>query len=364
MSTLATANRIDRFLKLMNDKGASDLHLSVGRPPIFRLSGRMDPVRYRVLDDRNFESLVKPITPVHLWEQYIKDGDTDYAYEIPGVSRFRVNLFKQHRGMGAVFRIIPTKLMTIEQLGLPPSTKKFVTMEGGLVLVTGPTGSGKSTTLSAIINEINATRPLHMVTIEDPIEFVHPNKNSLVSQREIGPHSRSFSAALRAAVREDPDVILVGEMRDLETIQLALSAAETGVLVFGTLHTNSAATAIDRIIDAAPEEAREQVRGILSVLLRGILAQHLVKRASGEGRVAVLEILLQSFAVSHLIREGKVHQIDGLLQSSENAGTGMVSLDTCLLNYMRQGLITVEDGLRIAKDPEHLRQMTLDIAED
>jgi twitching motility protein PilT len=185
-----------------------------------------------------------------------------------------------------------------------------------------------------------------------------------VTQRQVGIHAESFSAALRSALRESPDVIVVGEMRDLETIQLALSAAETGVLVFGTLHTNSAATAIDRIIDAAPEEAREQVRGILSVLLRGIVAQHLVKRSSGEGRVAVLEILLQSFAVSHMIREGKVHQIDGLLQSSENAGTGMISLDTCLLNYMRQGIITVEDGLRIAKDPEHLRQMTLDIAED
>ncbi|MBM4392801.1 MAG: Flp pilus assembly complex ATPase component TadA, partial [Deltaproteobacteria bacterium] len=201
-------NRIDRFLRLMNDRGASDLHLSVGRPPIFRLGGRIDPIRYRVLDNRDFESLIRPITPAHLWEAYVRDGDADYAYEVPGLSRFRVNLFKQQRGFGAVFRIIPTKLMTADQLGLPPAVRKLAQLSGGLVLVTGPTGSGKSTTLSAIINEMNEKRPMHFVTIEDPIEFVHPNKSALVTQREVGPHSKSFSTALRAAVREDPDCIL------------------------------------------------------------------------------------------------------------------------------------------------------------
>jgi twitching motility protein PilT len=346
-------NRIDRFLKLMNDKGASDLHLSVGRPPIFRLSGRMDPVRYRVLDDRDFEGLIRPIAPPHLWEAYLRDGDTDFAYEIPNVSRFRVNLFRQHRGMGAVFRIIPTKLMTVEQLGLPPSIRKLVTMEGGLVLVTGPTGSGKSTTLSAIINEINAQRALHMVTIEDPIEFVHPNKLSLVSQREIGPHSKSFSTALRAAVREDPDVILVGEMRDLETIEMALSAAETGLLVFGTLHTNSASKTVDRIINVFPVERQDSVRGILAGVIKGIVAQQLLRRKKG-GRVAALEILFGTPALSSLIREGKTHQIGGLIGQGRNQG--MIGMDESLRNLVEKDLIESHAALEKALDKDEMRK--------
>jgi twitching motility protein PilT len=353
MSGPASGNRIDRFLKLMNDKGASGLHLSVGRPPIFRLSGRMDPVRYRVLDDRDFEGLVKPITPPHLWEQYSKEGDVDYAYEIPGVSRFRVNLFKQQRGMGAVFRIIPTKLMTIEQLGLPASVRKFVTMEGGLVLVTGPTGSGKSTTLSAIINEINATRPMHLVTIEDPIEFVHPNKLSLVSQREIGPHSKSFAAALRAAVREDPDAILVGEMRDLETIEMALNAAETGLLVFGTLHTNSAAKTVDRIINVFPVERQDSVRGILAGVIKGIMSQQLLRRKKG-GRVAALEILFGSGALSSLIREGKTHQITGLI--GQGKSQGMVGMDESLRGLVEKEIIEPHAALEKALDKDEMRK--------
>lgn len=346
-------NRIDRFLKLMNDKGASDLHLSVGRPPIFRLSGRMDPVRYRVLDDKDFEGLVKPIAPSHLWDAFVKDGDVDFAYEIPNVSRFRVNLFRQHRGMGAVFRIIPTKLMTVEQLGLPPSIRRLVTMEGGLILVTGPTGSGKSTTLSAIINEINATRSLHMVTIEDPIEFVHPNKHSLVSQREIGPHSKSFSTALRAAVREDPDVILVGEMRDLETIEMALSAAETGLLVFGTLHTNSASKTIDRIINVFPVERQDSVRGILSGVIKGIVAQQLLRRKKG-GRVAALEVLFGTPALSSLIREGKTHQISGLI--SQGRSQGMVGMDESLRNLVEKDIIDTHAALEKALDKDEMRK--------
>lgn len=346
-------NRIDRFLKLMNDKGASDLHLSVGRPPIFRLSGRMDPVRFRVLDDRDFESLVKPITPPHLWEAYARDGDADYAYEIPGVSRFRVNLFRQHRGMGAVFRIIPTRLMTIEQLGLPPSMRKIVTMEGGLVLVTGPTGSGKSTTLSAIINEINATRPMHLVTIEDPIEFVHPNKMSLVSQREVGPHSKSFSTALRAAVREDPDVILVGEMRDLETIEMALNAAETGLLVFGTLHTNSAAKTIDRIVNVFPVERQDSVRGILSGVIKGIVSQQLLRRKKG-GRVAALEVLFGSGALSSLIREGKTHQISGLI--GQGRSQGMIGMDESLRQLVEKDIIEAHAALEKSLDKDEMRK--------
>ncbi len=346
-------NKIDRFLKLMNDRGASDLHLSVGRPPIFRLSGRMEPIRYRVLDDRDFESFLKPISPPHLWDQYVREGDADYAYEVPGLARFRVNMFKQQRGMGAVFRIIPTKLMTIEQLGLPPSVKKLTSLDGGLVLVTGPTGSGKSTTLSAIIHEMNMTRAMHFVTIEDPIEFVHQNRTSLVSQREIGPHSKSFSAALRAAVREDPDCILVGEMRDLETIEMALKAAETGLLVFGTLHTNSAAKTIDRIINVFPTDQQEGVRGILSGVIKGVLAQQLLRRKGG-GRVAALEILFGTPALSSLIREGKTHQIAGLI--GQGKSQGMIAMDDSLRSLVERDVIEPHAALEKALEKDEMRK--------
>lgn len=347
------SHRIDRFLKLMNDRGASDLHLSVGRPPIFRLSGRMDPVRYRVLDDRDFVSLLEPITPPHLWSQFVNEGDADYAYEVPGLARFRVNLFRQQRGYGAVFRIIPTRLMTIEQLGLPPSVRKLTELAGGLVLVTGPTGSGKSTTLSAIINEMNEKRSMHFVTIEDPIEFVHPNKASLMSQREVGPHSGSFSAALRAAVREDPDAILVGEMRDLETIEMALKAAETGLLVFGTLHTNSAAKTIDRIINVFPVDQQESVRGVLSGVIKGVLAQQLLRRKQG-GRVAAVEVLFGTPALSAIIREGKTHQIGGLIQQGRAAG--MVTMDESLRALVEGDVIEPHAALEKAIDKDEMRK--------
>ena len=354
-------NRIDRFLKLMNDRGASDLHLSVGRPPIFRLSGRMEPIRYRILDDRDYTSLIQPITPPHLWAQYTADGDADFAYEVPDLARFRVNLFKQQRGMGAVFRIIPTRLMTIEQLGLPPSVRKLVALTGGLVLVTGPTGSGKSTTLSAIINEMNLTRKMHFVTIEDPIEFVHPNKDSLVSQREIGPHSKSFAAALRAAVREDPDCILVGEMRDLETIEMALKAAETGLLVFGTLHTNSAAKTIDRIINVFPVEQQDGVRGILSGVVKGVLAQQLLRRKAG-GRVAAIEVLFGTPALSAVIREGKTHQIPGML--AQGKALGMVAMDDSLRALVNQGVIEANAALEKSIDKDEMRRWLKDRGEE
>ena len=345
--------RLDRFLRLMNDRGASDLHLSVGRPPIFRLSGRMDPIRYRVLTDVDFTELVSPAAPSHLWEAYVRDGDVDFAYEVPDVARFRVNLFRQHRGMAAVFRIIPTKLMTIDQLGLPPAVRKLTSLNGGLVLVTGPTGSGKSTTLSAIINEMNERRPMHFVTIEDPIEFVHPNKMALVSQREIGPHSHSFAAALRSAVREDPDVILVGEMRDLETIEMALNAAETGLLVFGTLHTNSAAKTIDRIINVFPVERQDGVRGILSSVVKGVLAQQLLRRKGG-GRCAAIEIMFGSSALSSLIREGKTHQITGLI--SQGKSQGMIAMDDSLRKLVERDSIEPHAALEKALDKDEMRK--------
>ncbi len=358
-------NAIDRFLRLMNDRGASDLHLSVGRPPILRLSGRLDPVRYRVLDDPDYVRFIKPITPPHLWKQHQEEGDADFAYEVPGLARFRVNLFKQQRGFGAVFRIIPTKIMTLDQLGLPASVRRLTRLRKGLVLVTGPTGSGKSTTLAAIIHAMNKTRPMHFVTIEDPIEFVHENIKALVSQREVGPNTRDFRAALKAAVREDPDCILVGEMRDLETIEMALNAAETGLLVFGTLHTNSAAKTIDRVINVFPTERQDGVRGILSSVVEGILAQQLLRRKKG-GRVAAVEVMFGSPSLSSLIREGKTHQIPGFI--SQNKRRGMIPMDQSLRELVEQDLVDPEAALEKALDKDEfrtwLRERGIDVADE
>jgi twitching motility protein PilT len=347
------SQRIDRFFKLMVDRGASDLHFSVGRPPLFRLSGRIEPIRYRIIDQDDYVGLIKPITPPHLWEEFLKTGDQDFAYEVPGLSRFRVNLFRQERGDGAVFRVIPTKILTIDQLRLPGSVRRICGFESGLVLVTGPTGSGKSTTLAAIINEMNATRPLHFVTIEDPIEFVHPNQMSLVSQREIGPHASGFTAALKAAMREDPDVILVGEMRDLETIELALSAAETGLLVFGTLHTNSAAKTMDRVINVFPTERQDNVRGILSGVIKCVLSQQLLRRTGG-GRVAAVEVLFATHAISSLIREGKTHQIAGAIQTG--LSMGMIGMDASLKKLCQEGSIPAHAALEKALDKDEMRK--------
>ncbi len=350
-------NRIDRFLKLMSDRGASDLHISVGRPPIFRLGGRMEPIRYRTLDDVDYRALLEPITPQHIWADYVELGDADFAYELPGVCRFRVNMFKQERGMGAVFRVIPTKLLTVQQLGLPDVIRKVVNLRSGLVLVTGPTGSGKSTTLSAIINEMNETRPMHFVTIEDPIEFVHPNKKSLMSQREIGPHSKSFSTALRAAVREDPDAILVGEMRDLETIAMALNAAETGVLVFGTLHTNSAAKTIDRIINVFPADKQSGVRGTLASVIKCVVAQQLLRKKGG-GRAAAVEIMFSSNAMASMIREGKTHQISGLIKLGKR--DGMIAMDDALKKLIEEDKIEPIAGLEKSIDKDDFRKWLKD----
>ncbi len=346
-------NRIDRFLRLMNDRGASDLHLSVGRPPIFRLSGRMEPIRYRTLDRTDYVQLLEPIAPAHLWHEFLETGDIDFAYEVPGLSRFRVNLFRQERGDAAVLRIIPTKLLTVAQLGLPESIRKIVHLRSGLVLVTGPTGSGKSTTLSAIINEMNSNRQMHFVTIEDPIEFVHPNKKSLMSQREIGPHSKSFSAALRAAVREDPDAILVGEMRDLETISMALTAAETGVLVFGTLHTNSAAKTIDRVVNVFPADRQPGVRGTLASVLKGVVAQQLLRKKKG-GRCAAVEILFGSNAMASMIRDGKSNQISGLIKLGKKEG--MIAMDDALKALVDNDSIEPLAGLEKSIDKDDFRK--------
>ena len=348
----APAHAIDRFLSLMKDRGASDLHLSVGRPPLFRQSGRVEPIRYRILSDADFTRLIQPITPPHLWQSYVEEGDTDFAYEIPGLSRFRVNLFKQERGMGGVFRIIPTKIMTLEMLGMPAGVHKLVKMKSGLVLVTGPTGSGKSTTLAAIIHEMNKTRAMHFVTIEDPIEFVHDNIKALVTQREVGPHSKSFRNALRSAVREDPDCILVGEMRDLETIEMALNAAETGLLVFGTLHTNSASKTMDRIINVFPSDRQEGVRQVLATVVQAVLSQQLLRRKKG-GRVAALEVMFGSPTLASLIREGKTTQIKGYISTGKRRG--MIGMDNSLCKLFLDGDIKAEAALEKALDKDEMR---------
>jgi twitching motility protein PilT len=346
------SNRIDRFFRLMVDRGASDMHLSVGRPPIFRSSGRIEPIRYRVLDDADYISLLQPITPPDQWEAFLKSGDQDYAYEVPGLARFRVNLFKQERGLGAVFRVIPSKILTLDQLRMPKAVHKLVGFTSGLVLVTGPTGSGKSTTLAAIINEMNATRNMHFVTIEDPIEFVHKNQRSLVSQREVHKHSHGFREALRAAVREDPDCILVGEMRDLETISMALSAAETGLLVFGTLHTNSASKTMDRIINVFPSDQQESIRGIIASVIKCVISQQLLRRKKG-GRVAALEILFAHTGIASLIRQDKTHQISGAIQ--QGVRYGMIGMDASLKKLVEEDVIETDAALEKALDKDDMR---------
>jgi twitching motility protein PilT len=348
------AQRIDRFLRLMNDRGASDFHLTVGRPPMLRVSGTMETIRYRVLTEADYIDLLKPIAPERSWEEFVRSHDTDFSYELSGVARYRVNLFRQQRGAGAVFRIIPSKIMSIEQLGLPEPVKRIAALRSGLVLVTGPTGSGKSTTLAAIIDMINEGRNLHIITIEDPIEFVHPNKKCLIHQREIGTHARSFAEALRAAAREDPDLILVGEMRDLETITMALSAAEKGTLVFGTLHTNNAAKTVDRIINVFPSGEQEGVRAVLGETVRAIVAQQLLPKVGG-GRVAALEILFGSPALGNMIREGKTTQITSMIQMGQKEG--MVDMDTSIKKLLEAKKITPRAAYDKAIEKESFKDL-------
>ena len=339
----------------MNDRGASDFHMTVGRPPMLRASGSMEPIRYRVLGERDFiDMLQPPVTPQRAWDEFVSGGDADYSYEIPGVARYRVNLFRQQRGAGAVFRIIPTKIMTIEQLGLPAQVRRIAEMRSGLVLVTGPTGSGKSTTLAAIIDLINETRALHIITIEDPIEFVHPNKKCLIHQREIGQHATSFSEALKAAGREDPDLILVGEMRDLETITMALNAAEKGTLVFGTLHTNNAAKTMDRIISVFPAGEQEGIRAVLGETIRAVVAQQLLPKIGG-GRVAALEILFASPAIGNMIREGKTPQITSAIQTGVKEG--MIDMDGSIKRLFEDKKITARAAYDKAIDKELFKDL-------
>lgn len=349
------SNKIDRFLKLMNDKGASDLHLAVGSPPILRVYGDLERVRYKSLSMADYESLIKPIADSY-WEPFLSRGEVDFGYHVPGAGRFRVNLFRQEQGMSAVFRIIPVKVLSIEELGLLHQIDRFAYMDQGLVLVTGPTGSGKSTTLAAIINEINVNRGMHIITIEDPIEFVHESKQSLITQREIGQHASSFADALRAAIREDPDCILVGEMRDRETVNTALEAAETGILVFATLHTNSAPKSVNRMMSVFPATEQDQIRIVLSQVLRGIVSQQLMKRKEG-GRIAALEILFSSSGVANAIRENKTSMISSVIQTGKKQG--MVSMDQCLQEYLQQGLIFPEEAFEKSLDKESFKNFLI-----
>jgi twitching motility protein PilT len=344
--------QIDALLKLALEHGASDLHVRDGMPPVLRIHGRLHPLSHLDPTDNTASLLLEILSESqrHLFEER---NDLDFAYEIPGLARFRSNFLRQRNGMGAVFRVIPNDIRSLEKLGLPPVVFQLARQEQGLVLVTGPTGSGKSTTLAAIVDHINRESDKHIVTIEDPLEFIHASKNCLVTQREVGPHTRSFAAALRAVLREDPDIILIGELRDLETISLAITAAETGHLVFGTLHTRTAASTVDRLIDVFPPTQQGQIRTMLAETLKGVIAQQLVLRADGEGRLVVVEILIGTPALSNLIREGKTYQIPSVIQTGRREG--MQTMDQAILELLRAKQITPQEAFRRAVDKETYR---------
>jgi twitching motility protein PilT len=356
--------RLDSFLRIVAEQQASDLHFHAGNVPVIRHDGELMDLPFRALSAQETERFLREVLTDAQWATLQTEKQLDLMYALPEVGRFRGNVFVQSHGLGAVFRIIPDEVPTLDRLGVPPVLKRLTQLGNGLIVVTGPTGCGKTTTLAAMIHEINQTSQRHIITIEDPIEFVHQPRESVITQREVGRHVESFASGLRSALREAPDVLVVGEMRDQETVQLALAAAETGILVFGTLHTNSAAKAIDRIIDVVPEETREQSRGVLSVLLRGVIAQHLVRRASGDGRIAVAEILLQSYAVANMIRENKTHQVEGHLQTASYDGSGAQSLDHCLFQYIQEGHITLEDALSVADYPDQLKKLVAGLPEE
>lgn len=341
--------RMDALFYKMSEVGASDLHMSVSLPPMIRKDGKMQKLECNetVLTPASIKELLHSIMPAKNQEEFARRNDSDFAYEIPGLARFRANIFADRKGMGGVFRIIPTKILTAQQLGLSQAIMNLCSLSKGLVVVTGPTGSGKSTTLCAMIDHINKDREDHIITIEDPIEFTHENQKCLVNQREVGNHTDSFKDALRAALREDPDILLVGEMRDLETISIAIETAETGHLVFGTLHTTTAASTVDRIIDQFPADRQQQIRVMLSESLKGVIAQTLLPKKGG-GRVAALEILIVTPAISNLIREGKTFQIGSSMQTGKNLG--MVMLNDALFELVQKGIVEPRDAYIKAVD--------------
>jgi len=347
--------KIDAFFKLMNEQGASDLHLISGQPPALRIRGDIERIKYKVLDNDDLRSMLYEITPDHKVKTFEETGDVDFAYEIPGLARYRANFFMQRRGVGAVFREIPSTIMTAEQLGLPPVLSKLAGLPRGLVLVTGPTGSGKSTTLASIVDVANRNRKDHIITVEDPIEFVHQSRGCIVNHREVGLHTESFSSALRGALREDPDIILVGEMRDLETISLAVEAASTGHLVFSTLHTSSAWKTVDRVIEVFPSSEQPLIRSTLADGLRAVISQTLFKRVDKKGRVVALEILVANPAVRNLIREAKTHQIPSMIQTGKKFG--MILLDDYIMELFQKRQISADEAYAKANEKSRFRPL-------
>ena len=333
---------MEMLLRILVTEGASDLHMRVGEPPILRKHGEMLRLENQgKLTDHEMKTLLYSIIPERNKKEFAERSDTDFAYEIHGLARFRANVLKDRKGMAAVFRVIPSVIVTADQLGVSAEVQNLCYLTKGLVLVTGPTGSGKSTTLCALVDLVNRSRSDHVITIEDPIEFVHENKSCIITQRQVGVHTESFKSALRAALREDPDIILVGELRDLETVAIAIETAETGHLVFGTLHTTTAASTIDRLIDQFPADRQEQVRTMLSESLKGVVSQVLCKKIGG-GRVAAREILLVTPAISNLIREGKTYQIPSIMQTSKRIG--MITMNDTLLDLVEQKLVEPKEA--------------------
>ncbi len=341
--------QIDEILRHMKDLDASDVHIVTGAPVTFRILGDLVPANDRVMTRQEVELLVYEILSASQIERFEQRWDLDTAYTLPGYARFRISIFQHHRGPGAVMRLIPEDPPTLTDLGFPEIVTRLAETPRGLILMTGPTNSGKSTTLAAMINHLNETQKKHIITLEDPLEFVHKNKKCLITQRQVGAHSQDFATALRAALRQDPNVIMVGEMRDLETIQLALTAAELGLCVFATLHTKNAAQTVNRLIDAFPYEQQPQIRTLLSEGLRGIISQQLVKRADGQGRIAALEILVNTPAIGFMIREGKTHQIPTAIQTGRKEG--MQLLEQHLAYMMEMGIITREGAMAVAPNP-------------
>jgi twitching motility protein PilT len=339
---------IDSFFEVLVEQGASDLHIGEGQPPKMRKHGDVMPIREEAITGEEAAYMLSEIAGPENWALFEERGDLDFAYEMDAQSRFRCNFLKQANGYGAVFRLIPTKIATLDQLGIPPVVREFGHLRGGLVLVTGPTGSGKSTTLAALIDYINENFSRHIVTVEEPIEFVHDNKRSIITQREVPINAASFPSGLKAALREDADIVLVGEMRDLETISLALTAAETGLLVFGTLHTNNARKTIDRMIDVFPANKQAQARTMLANSLRGVLAQLLMKKANGTGRVAVNEILIANPAVSAIIREGATQKLQDVIVAGK--GQGMQFMDDAIWALLQQGVVSPHEAFMKAID--------------
>ena len=351
--------QLDELLVHLKDHGGSDLHLAAGLAPKMRAGGRIQSIEGRAtLSDGELRGLLRELASETHWKEYEATHDADFAYGIDGVARFRANYFVQNNGAGAVFRIIPEEIVSLEDLGLPTAIGALADLNEGLVLVTGPTGSGKSTTLAAIINEINRGDQKHVVTIEDPVEFVHPNRSAVFSHREVGLHTQGFEPALRAAIRQDADVVLVGEMRERETIALAITAAEMGMLVFGTLHTNNAAKTIDRVIDAFPADEQNMIRMSLAESLAGIVSQLLLPTAEGKGRCAVNEILLKTPGLPNVIRENNTQMLYSIIQSGK--ALGMQSMDDVLLDYCQQGKITPRDAYMKATDKARFEDLLPD----